>query len=571
MIRPLDSAALPTEPLDLVIVGSGPAGGILAAELVRLGRAAGRMPRIALVESGGRRPTESANRLREVESQGLSIKEYSRERVLGGSSSTWAGLSAPLDACDFAPRPGLCPGSHWPIQRADLWPHYRAASERHGFAALDLFAPGALAKTRQKGQLQPEFRDLDEKVFLAADPPQRFGERLRPLFESDAIQVYLSAHATALEVERDGHRCRAKALRLRRSDGAELRLEARRFVLATGGIENARLLLNSLDPRGHGLGNGADQVGRYFMNHPKNYFGILRLARPVESAPYFFGFLHQGFAGYGGLRLCEEQQAGRGLLNSYVRFEPLFPWSDNEGVESLVGLVKRAEFLLRGWKKAQGDKLVELRDYSETGDDSELQNQGRGAKKVLELGKNVLLHLPSVAQYAWFRAVARRSPRISRVRLRNFMEMEPRPENRVLLSERRDRFGMPLPRIVADVTARDRHSMVAVQQVLAAEFERLGLGRLEGALGPEHEAPQRPWPIDQDASHHLGTTRMGSDPSCSVVDPDLRIHGCDNVHLAGGSVFPTSGCANPTYTIAALSIRLAEHLYSRLAAPPHQP
>ena len=69
-----------------------------------------------------------------------------------------------------------------------------------------------------------------------------------------------------------------------------------------------------------------------------------------------------------------------------------------------------------------------------------------------------------------------------------------------------------------------------------------------------------PWPIIQDASHHMGATRMGTDPASSVVTPDGKLHSVDNVYLAGASVFPTSGSANPTFTIVALSIRLARHL-----------
>lgn len=552
----LDSVA------DLCIVGSGPAGATLADELLRLCAERGLTPpRVVLVESGGRTATRRASALRAVESRGLSIKEYSRERLLGGTSSTWAGLSAPLDPCDFEPRAGLCPGSSWPIGREALWPYYERASRLHGFAPLERFAPGALLETRARGQLTPTWRTLEEKVFLAADPPQRFGQRLRARFESPELRVLLGAHAIRLEAELDAAgEAAIVGVHLAPAAGPARLLRARRVVLACGGIENARLLLNSPDPRGGSLGNRHDQVGRYFMNHPKNYHGVLRLARPIESAPYFFGFLADGFAGYGGLRLSEAEQRRRGLLNSYVRLEPLFPWSDNRGVESLVALAKRASFLLQSWKKAQRGKLVELRDYSETGDDSDLQNAGGGLGKLFEWLWLVLRHLPSVIQYAWFRAVARRAPRIQRVRLRNFMEMEPDPENRVVLAETRDAHGLPLPRVEARVTGRDRRSMVAVQSVLAEELERLGLGRIERPLGPEHEAPGSPWPIDQDASHHLGTTRMGDDPRCSVVGPELEVHGVRGLYAAGGSVFPTSGCANPTYTIVALSLRLAEHL-----------
>ena len=65
----------------------------------------------------------------------------------------------------------------------------------------------------------------------------------------------------------------------------------------------------------------------------------------------------------------------------------------------------------------------------------------------------------------------------------------------------------------------------------------------------------------------MGTTRMGDDPRDSVVDRDLKLHAVENVYAAGASVFPTSGCANPTMTLVALSIRLAETLRTRLAPP----
>jgi choline dehydrogenase-like flavoprotein len=140
------------------------------------------------------------------------------------------------------------------------------------------------------------------------------------------------------------------------------------------------------------------------------------------------------------------------------------------------------------------------------------------------------------------------------------MEMEPSPQNRVQLGEGRDAHGQPLPRVRHTPTALDRRSLIALHGALAAEFTRTGLGRLDSDL-----AEVREWPITQDASHHLGTTRLGSDPAHSVTDPDLTVHGVPNLSVAGGSVFPTSGCANPTFTIVALSIRLAAHLRRRLA------
>jgi choline dehydrogenase-like flavoprotein len=148
---------------------------------------------------------------------------------------------------------------------------------------------------------------------------------------------------------------------------------------------------------------------------------------------------------------------------------------------------------------------------------------------------------------------------VRRVRLRNFMEMEPRRENRIVLSEELDVYGQRVPIVRHTASELDRRSMIALHQALVAEFAQAGVGKLETTL-----ATCDPWPIDRDASHHMGTTRMGKDPATSVVDTDGRIHGVDNVFMAGASVFPTSGCANPTFTIVALSIRLAEHLRAKV-------
>ena len=90
-------------------------------------------------------------------------------------------------------------------------------------------------------------------------------------------------------------------------------------------------------------------------------------------------------------------------------------------------------------------------------------------------------------------------------------------------------------------------------------------GRVESPL---LTAQDEPWPISRDASHHMGTTRMGTDPSTSVVDPDCRVHGIDNLYVAGSSVFPASGYANPTLTIIALALRLGDHLASERTAQP---
>ncbi|MBL8695241.1 MAG: GMC family oxidoreductase [Planctomycetes bacterium] len=547
MIRDLGDDAPATLPeYDVCIVGSGPAGMTVARELSSGGL------RIAVLESGKLKPTPFGDRLRFVESDGIRIKEYSRERVLGGASSTWAGLSAPLDPCDFVERPWMR-HSGWPIARAELLAHYEEACGRYRFAALERFGPSGFGALRSKGSHQPAWKSLEEKIFLACAEPQHFGREHRSIFDAQGVDLYLDA--TVLALEADAMRSRVDRARLRTSQDKELRLTAGVFVIATGGIENARLLLASRDYCERGLGNENDAVGRYLMNHPKHYHGVLRLDRPVDDLPYYFGCIVDDYAGYAGLRLREEVQRERRLLNSYARFEPVFPWTGSTGVESLVTIVKRTKFALKSFRARRKGKVVTLRDYSETGDDSDLQNERKSATGWLSLGWNVLADSPRVASYAYYRFAERAKPPIGAVRLRNFMEMEPDPENRVTLGSSRDAFGQQVPFVRHRCTELDRRSLVELHKTLRDEFPSAGLGRLETTLESAD-----PWPIDQDASHHMGTTRMGNDPRVSVVDRTCKIHSVPNVYLAGASVFPTSGCANPTFTIVALAIRLARHL-----------
>src|SRR5687767_8495217 len=133
MIRKLDQAeGAETGPYDVCVVGSGPAGATVVAEL------AGSGLRVALLESGGLRPTPRGDALRRVTSEGIQIKDASRERMLGGASTTWAGLSSPLEAVDLEPRSYV--RGAWPIERAELLALYAEAGERYRFPAPAMYA-----------------------------------------------------------------------------------------------------------------------------------------------------------------------------------------------------------------------------------------------------------------------------------------------------------------------------------------------------------------------------------------------------------------------------------------------
>jgi choline dehydrogenase-like flavoprotein len=138
----------------------------------------------------------------------------------------------------------------------------------------------------------------------------------------------------------------------------------------------------------------------------------------------------------------------------------------------------------------------------------------------------------------------------------------PIPTGRVKLIGEKDALG--LNRIALDwrLTELDKRSLRRSQELIGAEFGRLGVGRLK--LDDWLLADDDSWPEDlHGGHHHMGTCRMSADPKRGVVDRDCRVHGFDNLYVAGSAVYPTGGYVNPTLTVVALALRLADHLKTK--------
>jgi choline dehydrogenase-like flavoprotein len=139
--------------------------------------------------------------------------------------------------------------------------------------------------------------------------------------------------------------------------------------------------------------------------------------------------------------------------------------------------------------------------------------------------------------------------------VRTQAEQAPNPDSRITLGNDRDRYGVPRPVLDWRMTSADLESIRRSEDLIAAELELAGFGRIERRLNEED-----PPVVFEGNHHHMGTTRMHPDPKRGVVDADGRVHGVRNLYVTGTSVFPTGGYINPTYTVVALAIRLGDHL-----------
>jgi choline dehydrogenase-like flavoprotein len=180
---------------------------------------------------------------------------------------------------------------------------------------------------------------------------------------------------------------------------------------------------------------------------------------------------------------------------------------------------------------------------------------------------NLGLHLKNISTglddvvVTIYRAIKRRAikifnkKRIKLYSLENMSEQVPNPDSRITLSSDKDRLGLNRVRLDWRLSPIDIESAIRTQEILDQEFRHAGLGRLFSRLKDE-TPPMR----ISGGWHHMGTTRMHVDPKKGVVDENSRIHGMSNLYVAGPSVFPTGGYANPSLTIVALAVRLADHI-----------
>jgi choline dehydrogenase-like flavoprotein len=512
---------------DLCVVGAGAAGIAITLRFVATGH------RVLLVESGGLEIEAATQALYEGASVGRDYYDLDicRLRFFGGTTNHWEGRCRPLDPLDFEPRPWV-PYSGWPISRATLDPYYAGAHKLcqlgpYDYAPEFWFLPGETTLPFDPARVKTGLWQFS--------PPTRFGDIYRePLAAATNIRVLL--HANLADIETGENGAEVQTLRIATLEGKRFTVRARAYVLACGGLENARLLLATNRQVNVGLGNQHGNVGRYFIEHP--HLPGARLLATAPSRIEFYGYEHRRprhgdtlVMGY--LNLAPDLQTRAGMLNCDCSFV-----DDNIGRSGYAALRRICD--AAGHARMPDHLLADLGAALEDLDDTVAGLFGR-------LG--VREYRPDQASFVMWSTV----------------EQAPNPDSRVTLSDQIDALGLPEIRLDWRLSEADKRSVQEVHRTIAEEFGRSGLGRLQ--IDDWLEADLTSWSSSMiGGNHHMGTTRMADDPRMGVVDRDCRVHGMANLFIAGSSVFPTGGSANPTLTIVALALRIADHLQEKVMA-----
>jgi choline dehydrogenase-like flavoprotein len=516
---------------DICIVGAGAAGIALALELRSTPL------KVLLVESGGLDFDHRSQLLYRGRSSGREYPalQFTHRRQFGGTMRTWFGRCRPLDEMDFQERP-FVPGSGWPFTRADLDPYYARA---HTYCQLDRYDYDADHWPSAEGEQQKiESAGLETKIFQFS-PPTDFGKEYRgELARASNIQVCLHANVKGMALDKAlGRVSHARCLTL---GGKAFTIKAGAFVLAAGGLEVTRLLLASDDVLSCGIGNQNDLVGRFFMEHPHIFSGVVTHYPPGFSQEFLklnHEFVQTNLQMVKAIGIPEARMLQERVSNASAFF--------------LYRPIHKTEDAYFSRDAASARRVAEV-----------FQHAAEPSLRPIFSGSGLLRNARSLLDLL-ARAVGHRLRRVYAPVLRIQMESIPNPESRITLSDKKDALGNRQIDLHWQLTQQDLASYCRFADLLHNGLRGLGFQIRD----IRHDVDAEGWPVSMiPAKHQLGTTRMHRDPRQGVVDPDCRVHGVENLYVASGSVFPTGGMANPTLTIIALAVRLADHLKHKQSA-----
>jgi len=531
---------------DICIVGAGASGITVANELSTSHL------KVILLESGGmgkESATQNLYRGEVVNPDQHGALHLYRERSFGGTTNVWGGRCAPFDPIDFESRPYI-PDSGWPVKRQDLDEYYQRAHRYCEAGEYEYSASKALPSC------QPAIEgfhsdDLLTDSIWRFSPPTNFRKLFyHTLSVSKNIDILL--HANCLKIIPNESGTAIDKVLVSSLGRNPFFIKAKKFVLAAGGLEVARLLLLSNDVHAKGIGNQEDLVGRYYGSHITGTYGKFVFSRG-KRVQWDFDRTADGVYCRRKFTISGRKQKEFSILNmSGMIDHPLASdAAHGNGVLSSMYLLKR---------------LLSSRippEYSRS-----LSTLGK-YRDVISHVRNILLDAPGLAKFSvkWVDRRILRYRKLPSVTLPSKIneysfhfdsEQSPNSQSRVTLSRSgRDFFNLPQLRVDWRINSGDIQMVERTYQFIDEELRRSGAGMLQFDKDSISEVLRTTLSV---GSHHLGTTRMADSPKRGVVNAHCAVFSIPNLYIASPSIFATTGYANPLLTTVAFSIRLSDHL-----------
>ena len=532
---------------DICVIGAGPAGITFAREWI------GASLRVDIVESGGYDDDTRAQDLSAgpVESN-LHVPEalqHGRHRQFGGTTNLWFYRNRPDDGRRYArsipPEPidlearGTRPMAGWGLSLEELRPFYERAQPVWNSGTFEYAIEAWSGPTAQP--VGDPGGALATRI-VQHGPSDVFRLRYREdLLAADNVTVHPGC--TVVELTADDAGTTVRGARIVRPDGTASTIRAKVFVLAAGGVENAQVLLLSASTAPGAVGNRHDNVGRYLTDHPEFRMGMFHPTNPdvFERLGLYDIRTVDGTLVAASFVLSEAVKRAEDLLNLSLSLTPQERGFGTRAHRSLTAIRNHAR--LHGLAKVPGEVAG-------------IVTAPRDAVAVLRSSRDAYHDYLG----GWSRPDVDRS-RFRSIEVHAATEQSVERENRIELSDRHDATGRRRARLKWNWSKADRENIGRSMRMVVGELETAGLGRYEPWV--DFDGPTRP--VEGGIHHPMGSTRMDADPRRGVVDMDGLVHGLSNLYVAGSSVFPTGhGYANPTLTILALTLRLADHVKARL-------
>lgn len=502
---------------NICIVGAGAAGITLAKNLKNLDD-------VVLIESGDFNMNGNTQSLYKGKNTALPYFDLltCRLRYFGGTTNHWGGYCRPNDPIDYEGREALGLPK-WPIDIDSLSSYIGKAAKELGLE-YDFFDNSDLLKGYEipdSELIDNEENSLYTKVFQLTQKTRFAKTHKKELSQQKNLQICLNLNVIDIRLDAKGKK--VTSILCKTLKGKEVLVEANEFILASHAIENARLLLNSNSVLKEGIGNKYDHVGRYFMDHI--HIKATKLI-PSNNFPFIYDRnVLRDMKLNANISFTDTYTRENNILQYYCRFMPVY--AEDSVIESFKGLKYQMN-------KPFSNKIVE--------DLKIVMNDFSGAKN------HFLSH---------FR-LAQPVPKYYYLDQR--IEQAPNPNSRIVLSKEKDSLGIPLADLQWNLNEHDYRTFAVGQRKIIKELSALGAGRfIVDEITPEL--------VDERVAghyHHIGTTRMSVEPEEGVVDSNCKVHGVDNLYIAGSSVFPTAGYSGPTMMIVALTLRLADHITSKV-------